>query len=138
MKLRDSGLTVADPAEDVRGHKAVDRDGEEIGKVTDLYIDEEERRARFLEVESGGFLGIGGESRLIPVDAVTGVDEDTVRIGATRQRVHASPRYDPELAEQAEYWEGAYGYYESVPFWGAGYVHPPYPYYRDAPAGRGD
>jgi sporulation protein YlmC with PRC-barrel domain len=57
VRLSDTELTVADPAADMRNRKVVDRDGEEIGEVDDLLIDAPEKRVRFLEVASGGFLG---------------------------------------------------------------------------------
>jgi sporulation protein YlmC with PRC-barrel domain len=70
VNLGDTGLTVADPNADVRGRAVVDHNGEEIGKVDDLLIDDRERRVRFLRVGHGGFLGIGASHFLVPVDAV--------------------------------------------------------------------
>jgi sporulation protein YlmC with PRC-barrel domain len=119
-------MPVADPAEDVRGRVVVDRDGEEIGEVKSLLIDESEAKVRFLEVESGGLLGVGGEERLLPVDAVTRVDEDAVHVDQTRERVHEAPRYDPELEDATAYLTGLYGYYGYVPFWTVGHPRPPY------------
>jgi sporulation protein YlmC with PRC-barrel domain len=34
-------------------------EGQRMGSVSDLYIDPEDREVRFLEVGTGGFLGIG-------------------------------------------------------------------------------
>ncbi|XXZ52297.1 PRC-barrel domain-containing protein [Streptomyces cavourensis] len=59
-KLSDSPHVIASPDEDVLGRKVTDRSGTEIGKVGDLVIDENEQRVRFLILEHGGFLGIGG------------------------------------------------------------------------------
>lgn len=129
VRLGDTDLTLADPAEDIRGRKAVDRNGDEIGTVQSLLVDDAETKVRFLEVESGGFLGLGGESRLVPVDAVTEVTDDLVRIDQTRERVHEAPEYDPELAQTVDYYGDVYGYYGYAPFWGAGYVYPGYPHY---------
>lgn len=70
-KLGEAKLTVADPKEDIRGRKVLDKNGDEIGKVDDLLIDESEHKVRLLEVESGGFLGLGETKVLIPVDAIT-------------------------------------------------------------------
>lgn len=128
VRLKDTDLTTTDPRDDVRGRKVVDRDGEEVGKVEGLLIDEDEKRVRFLEVGSGGFLGIGEDKRLIPVDAVTGVDEDQVHIDARREHVAGSPGYDPDLEPDESYYGDLYGYYGYPPYWGPGYVYPPYPY----------
>ena len=38
IRLSDTELTIANPAEDIRGRAAVDRDGEDIGEVEDLLM----------------------------------------------------------------------------------------------------
>ena len=129
VRLSDSDKKVADRAEDVRGRKVVDRHGEEIGKVDDLLIDRGQSKVRFLEVASGGVLGIGATKVLIPVDAVERVEAETVRINQTRDRVAGAPRYDPELKDE-RYYGDVYGYYGYAPWWGAGYVYPRYPHYN--------
>jgi sporulation protein YlmC with PRC-barrel domain len=130
VKLGDAKLTVADPAEDIRGRTVVDRAGEEIGEIKSLLIDEQEAKVRMLEVQSGGFLGVGGETRLVPVDAITRVTEDTVHVDQTRAHVHGSPPYDPRLAVDESYYGDIYGHYGYAPFWAAGYTYPGYPHYR--------
>lgn len=127
-RLGDTNLTVADPAEDIRGRKALDKAGEEIGTVDDLLIDERESKVRFLQVASGGILGLGETKTLIPVDAITRIGADTVQLDQERTRLAGAPRYDPELADQA-YWQDLYGYYGYAPFWVPGYVYPAYPFY---------
>ncbi|MEP7764318.1 PRC-barrel domain-containing protein [Sanguibacter sp. 25GB23B1] len=124
VRISDSGLTVPDEQE-IRGRHVVDPDGEQLGTVGDLLVDEEEERVRFLEVTSGGFLGIGQEKVLIPVDAVTRID-DQVHVSTSRSHVEGSPGYDPELAAASPltYYGGLYGYYGMGPYWGQGYVYP--------------
>lgn len=124
VRLGDAGLTVP-PEEDIRGLGVLDREGEDIGTVDELLVDEGEHRVRFLEVGSGGFLGIGEEKRLIPVDAVTKVD-DRVHVDTTRTLVAGSPAYDPDVARAApsDFYTGLYGYYGVAPFWGPGYLGP--------------
>lgn len=72
----------------MRGRQVVDRNGDEVGKVEGLIIDEQERRVRFLEVGSGGFLGLG------------------------------EPVYNPNVVPQRDYFEDVYQYYGYPPFWG--------------------
>ncbi len=129
VRLEDSELTIADPAEDARGRTAIDSNGDDVGNVKSLLIDEEERKVRFLEIEAGGVLGIGGTTRLVPVDAVTLLDDATVHLAQSRDAVQGSPAYDPELMNDAAYYGEVYGYYGYVPFWAAGYAYPAYPYY---------
>ena len=127
VPLGDSTLTVANPDEDARGRTVVDRHGEEIGKVDDLLIDDRENRVRFLRVAHGGFLGIGQDHFLVPVDAVTGMDEDRVYIDRERSRLSDVPGYDPELAREPEYYSSVYGWWGYAPYWAPGYTYPPYP-----------
>ena len=139
LSLNDEALTVGDPAEDVRNHTVVDRDGEEIGTVDDLLIDDGARKVRFLQIKEGGFLGIGGRRFLIPVDAVARIEKDTVHIDQTGKHVAAGPTYDPAIASEdawrrnamreGGYYEGLYGHYGYAPFWAPGYAYPGYPFY---------
>lgn len=127
VRLADTDLTLADPADDVRGKAVVDRGGDEVGAVEDLVIDEEERRVRLLQVGSGGFLGIGRQKVLVPVDAVTSVD-DVVHIDQDRAHVARGPGYDPDLTLQRDIVAGLYDYYGLMPYWSVGYRDPGFPF----------
>lgn len=121
VSLEDSGLVLAQPADDVRGLTVVDPHDHRVGKVDDLIIDVAERRARLLVVTSGGLLGLGLTKRLIPVDAVTRVD-DQVHIEALHTQVHSAESdaaHDPTPAYHEMCTHYGYG-----PFWAPGYVHP--------------
>ncbi len=110
-KLRDIDRTVS-PAEDIRGRMVKDKDGQDLGRIDGLLIDDDERRVRFLEVASGGFLGLGETKSLIPVEAITHITDDEVHIGHTRQHVAGAPPYDPDLvAPDPGYYAGLYPYY---------------------------
>ncbi|GHH57406.1 PRC-barrel domain-containing protein [Streptomyces candidus] len=126
-KISESDQAVASVDEDVRGRKVTNRAGDELGKVGDLLIDEEESKVRFLLVEHGGFLGIGEKKTFIPVDAVTEITDDHVYIGQSREQVEGAPAYDPNLVEEPDYYGRVYDYYQLPPFWGAGYIYPGYP-----------
>jgi sporulation protein YlmC with PRC-barrel domain len=128
VKLSDTNLTLANRAEDIRGRDVLDTAGEDIGKVDDLLIDEQEQKVRFLQVSSGGFLGLGATKFLIPVDAITRMTEDAVYISQARERLAGAPRYDPSLVDE-RYLSDVYGYYGYSPYWGPDYRYPGYPYY---------
>lgn len=143
IKLSDTNLKLADPAQDLRGHRVVDKDGKDIGEVDDLVIDRDERKVRFLEVASGDLFGFGHAKALIPVDAITRISETTVSINQTQQHVAAAPRYDPALiplqAGDEGYIGELYQHYGYLPYWHLGYVYPPYAddrRARNAPASR--
>jgi sporulation protein YlmC with PRC-barrel domain len=130
LRLSDSDLVLAEPVLDVRGRMVIGAGGEEVGEVASIFVDENERRARLLEVESGGFLGFGGKVRLIPTESVVDVREGEVHIDQTRQRVHESPAYDPELTEgrgwdDQAYFGALYSHYDIPAYWAAGYVPRP-------------
>jgi sporulation protein YlmC with PRC-barrel domain len=133
LRLSDTQLTVADPAEDVRGRKVITKDQETIGEVTDLVVDDRETHVRFLEVASGGLFGLGRQTSLIPVDAITHISDEAVYITQTRQRIAEAPPYDPDLIHEEAGDEGYYGriyrHYGYRPYWGPGYIYPPYPHY---------
>lgn len=126
--LKDADMTTLHADEDIRSRHVVDQHGDDIGKIDDLLIDEDEHRVRFLQVASGGFLGIGKTRTLIPVEAITSISEDEVRIDQSREHVAGAPDYDPELVDD-DYFGSLYGYYGVTPYWGPGYVYPPFPYY---------
>lgn len=128
VALSESDRTLESPLEDIRGRSVVDRSGDEIGTVDDLMLDEEEGKVRFLKVGAGGFLGLGERHFLIPVDAVTRVDDDRVTVDQTRDHIAGAPVYDPETVEVDTYWHDLYDYYGVAPYWAPGYAYPPYPY----------
>jgi sporulation protein YlmC with PRC-barrel domain len=132
-RLSDTQLTVADPAEGVRRRDVIDKDAERIGEVSDLMVDDRETRVRFLEVASGGLFGLGRQKSLIPVDAIVRIDDEAVHINQTRQRISKAPPYDPDLINEEvgdeSYYGDVYRHYGYRPYWGLGYVYPPYPYY---------
>jgi len=141
IRLSDTELTIANPAEDIRDRTVVDRDGKDIGEVEDLLIDAHEKRVRLLEVASGGFLGLGKTKILLPVEAITRISDDTVYVNQTRQYIAGAPHYDPDLIHQEAGEKGYYGergcyndvyqYYGYPPYWTPGAVYPPYPYYGE-------
>lgn len=118
VRLETSTLTLADPSDDVRGRKVIDTNGDKAGHVTGLIIDEAERKVRFLEVESGGFLGLGEKRRLMPIEAITRVETDTVHIGREHNYIAGAPVYDPTVVTESQYYEELYRYWDYPPFWG--------------------
>ncbi len=90
-KLSGEAVTLKDTSQDLRGRDVYDRDGNLMGSVEDLYVDAEEYYVRFLDVASGGLLGIGEKHFLIPVEAVTDASEGRVTIDENQERVEGAP-----------------------------------------------
>jgi len=61
---------------------------------------------------------------LIPVDAIAGIDDETVKVNQTGEHVGGGADYDPERAEDSGYWSGYYSYNGVAPFWAGGYTYP--------------
>jgi hypothetical protein len=85
--------------------------------VESLIVDEHETQVRFLEVKSGGRFGLGGELRLVPIEAVTRVDENAVHVDLMRDHVRSAPGYAPELEDAEAYYADVYDYYGYRPYW---------------------
>jgi sporulation protein YlmC with PRC-barrel domain len=99
IRLGDSDFVAANPEDDVRGKAVYDAQGQRMGSVSDLYIDRKEREVRFLEVGTGGFMGIGEKNYLVPVEAVVEVAEDRVNIEPGRtEKVEGPAPFDTKVA----------------------------------------
>lgn len=96
--------------------------------MDDLLVDDIDARVRMLSVKHGGFFGIDTEHFLVSVDAVTEVTPDHVRIDRERSRLTDVPGYDPQVAQQPDYYSDVCGWWGYGPYWASGYVYPPYPY----------
>ena len=113
VKLSGSDFHLEEAEQDIRGFDVYDVDGDKIGTVKDFYIDREAHVTRFLDVEAGGFLGIGKKRLLIPVDEVTrNVGEaDRVTVNHHRDTVLDSPDFDPEVVPDEALQRNVYDYY---------------------------
>jgi sporulation protein YlmC with PRC-barrel domain len=116
-RLSQSSLMLGTNAEDIRGCKVYDSSGQEIGKVDDLIVDESERKVRFLQVGSGGFLGIGREHFLMPIESVESVGDNMVRVNQSSDRIAQSPEYNPDLKLDRDQYGSHYDYYGYLPYW---------------------
>ena len=94
------GLPDVDTALSWRGRTVVDSTGEELGKVTGLYLDGESQRPAWAGVKRG--LLRGGET-VVPLEGAEEADGN-VRLAYDRQTVEDAPDVDPdvELSEDEE------------------------------------
>jgi sporulation protein YlmC with PRC-barrel domain len=117
VKLSRSEFLVELAEDDIRGHMAHTIDGEKIGHVDDLLIDEQQKCVRFLEVGKGGFLGIGEHKVLIPIEAVVRIDDANVFVGHTSDHIEAAPIYNPHVVQTEPYLYDVYEHYGYPPPW---------------------
>jgi uncharacterized protein (TIGR02271 family) len=114
------------------GYTVYDRDGDKVGKVDDLFVDESDQ-PEYIGVKMGFF---GTRSTLIPMDIVT-VDEqnESMMVNEEKSRIKDGPNFDddheitPDFERQVhEYFglrgtdgaRGSYGDYYDDDFDGAG------------------
>ena len=98
VRLGDSGFVPVNMEDDLCGKDVHDPHGQRMGRVEELYVDRQKREVRYLEVGSGGFLGIGERRFLVPVEAVTRVSEDRVTVEPDRtEKVDGPAPFDNKV-----------------------------------------
>ena len=87
-------------AYDFRGRTLIDQAGEKIGKIDQLYHDEQGGQPEWATVNTGLF---GTKSHFVPLAGASPDGED-VRVNVTKEQVKDAPSVDPDgqLSEQEE------------------------------------
>jgi sporulation protein YlmC with PRC-barrel domain len=106
-------LRLREPLKNIRGLDVYDSNGEEIGSVEDLFVDQEAQFPRFLDVGAGGFLGIGKKHFLVPFEEVSRhvSEEERVIVRQNREKVLGSPDFDPDEMPEVDLQRAVYAYY---------------------------
>jgi sporulation protein YlmC with PRC-barrel domain len=60
----------APPHRELRKKGVFDSGSRHIGQVENLYVEEDSRRLRFVDVVTSGFMGLGRKHCLVPVEAI--------------------------------------------------------------------
>ena len=83
-----------------RGRTVVDRDGDKIGTLEEIYLDDQTEKPEWALVNTGLF---GTKSSFVPLAGAQPSGED-VRVGFTKDQVKDAPKLDPdgELAQSEE------------------------------------
>ena len=81
--------------EKVLGSSVVNADGQEVGEIEDLVMDQNQVTYAVLSV--GGFLGIGEKKVAVPLeDLQLGEDESYLMTSATQEQLEQMPEYDEQ------------------------------------------
>ena len=104
-------------ADDVRGRAVLTIDDDVIGVIVDLLIDMEDRRVCFLEVRFDGFLGVAERRSLVPIEAMSVLDGQSVYVEHSSDHVSAAPIYNPHVVETMQYLDEVYDHYGYAPPW---------------------
>ena len=90
------------PHRELRQKMVMDSGSRSIGQVANLYVDED-RELRFLDVATGGFMGLRTKHHLVPVEAISEEDPGSVTLEVDQQAVGSAPTYaDPHAGPDEE------------------------------------
>jgi sporulation protein YlmC with PRC-barrel domain len=105
VRLDDFGGELEEHWQDIQGRKVLDKNGDEVGTVEDLYVYEDAEAVHLLKVE------VEGGHFLVPIDAVTDVSENGVEVEQNKGTIMGSPEFDSEEVPDAETRRAAYAHY---------------------------
>jgi sporulation protein YlmC with PRC-barrel domain len=105
VKLDDFEGELDEHWQDARGRKVIDKNGDEVGTVEELFIWEDPSTVHLIAVS--------GDERtfLIPVHTVTNVDEETVALEVGKVKVMDSPEFESDDVPDSETRRAAFDYY---------------------------
>jgi sporulation protein YlmC with PRC-barrel domain len=105
VKLDDFEGEVEEHWQDARGRKVIDKNGDEVGTVEELYVWETPSTVHLIAVS-------GDErSYLIPVHAVTNVDEEAIALEVGKGKLMDSPEFESEDVPDSETRRAAFEFY---------------------------
>jgi sporulation protein YlmC with PRC-barrel domain len=104
----------APPHHELRQKRVLDSEGSVVGTVANLYVEEQSRQLRFLDVLTSDFLGLERKHHLVPIEAVIEEDPGSITLGVDQETVKRAPTFaNPHLVPDEDYLRtirGHYGY----------------------------
>ena len=112
-------------ASTVIGSGVKNKEGDYLGRITDLMIDPQNGGKAFIVLSHGGVLGIPMSFDTVPFDALTFSEENhAYLLDVSKQKMAAAPSFPrdqwPDAANR-EWQTGIYRYYGENPQWGESY-----------------
>jgi sporulation protein YlmC with PRC-barrel domain len=105
VKLDDFEGEVEEHWQDARGRRVIDKNGDEVGTVEELYVWEAPSTVHLITV-SGDERGF-----LLPVHVVTNVDEEAVVLEVGKGKLMDSPEFDSDDVPDSESRRAAFEFY---------------------------
>ena len=98
----------APPQHEMRQKSVLDSGDETVGTVANLYVDEDSRQLRFVDVITDDqhyiFLGLEKKHHLVPVEAVREEDLGSITLRVDQEAVQSAPPFpDPHVVPDEEY-----------------------------------
>ena len=81
------------PQRELRQKKVLDASYRSIGQVANLYVDED-RELHFVDVITGGFMGLRTKHHLVPVEAISDEDAGSITLAVDLQILESAPTHD--------------------------------------------
>ncbi len=105
VKLDDFEGDVEEHWQDARGRRVIDKNGDEVGTVEELYVWEAPSTVHLIAVS--------GDERsfLLPVHVVTNVDEEAVALEVGKGKLMDSPEFESEDVPDSESRRAAFEFY---------------------------
>jgi uncharacterized protein YrrD len=91
-----------------RGKELIDRDGDKIGKLEDVYVDSETDEQLFGTVKEGVF---GRHLTFVPLREAS-VSPDGLKVTVSKERVKDAPNIDPDAELSRDEESDLYRHYE--------------------------
>jgi hypothetical protein len=86
------------PQRELRQRGVFDSGGSLIGYVENVYVDDE-GTFRFVDVATGGVMGLGTKHRLVPVEAIAEGEPGSITLTVDQQTIESTPTLgDPHAA----------------------------------------
>jgi hypothetical protein len=94
----------APPHHELRQKNVLDSGGSVVGTVANLYVEEESRQLRFVDVLTSDFLGLERKHHLVPIEAVSEEGPGSITLGVDQETVESAPPFpNPHVVPEEEY-----------------------------------
>jgi sporulation protein YlmC with PRC-barrel domain len=94
----------APPHHELRQKSVLDSGGSAVGTVANLYVEEESRELRFVDVLTSDFVGLERKHHLVPIEAVSEEDAGSITLGVDQETVERAPTFpNPHVVPEEEY-----------------------------------
>jgi PRC-barrel domain len=110
------------PSSKIKGEKVTTEDGEDLGKIEDLMIDQEKGMIAYAVISFGGFLGIGNKQFAIPWEALAeGQNKHAFTLKVNKEILEKAEGFDKDkLPLTRDQLTKTYAYYGNKPYWESG------------------
>lgn len=108
-------------ANDLKGMKVVNPEGEDLGKIEELMIDCDNGKIAYAVLSFGGVLGFGDKLFAVPWDALEVLaTKNEIVLSVDKEMLEQAPGFDknnwPDVADR-RWQEEVYTYYNFHPYW---------------------